>query len=312
MPPGEKKRPVTVALVGAGALILAALIGVWGTRSHADSSTAPNKVEASAPSVAPANSATAANQPADPSPSGQSPSDKDDLIDYSGTVRDAKTKKAIGGAKVAITEDQDVPQRLTTDSEGVFYAKLHKNSSTILLTVDAVGYKEYTRRARSVRTGGEDILLEPEPQTQNIPFEDTYPAVGGHWPQCSCIADAHDDKGLTITNNCPGPVPLLCVKDTQIPPPGHPANFDMLLASPGRKFAHTTLASGESAFFDASGKIGGGCQYFACPGTNAQPSALRCQVGPLQPPPVAACYQNSGFVGQQCTCPNGLTGILTQ
>jgi carboxypeptidase family protein len=83
------------------------------------------------------------------------------LVSYTGTVRNAKTKKPVGGAKVAITEDQEVPQRFTTDSDGVFFAKLHKNANTVLLTIDADGYKEYTRRTNSVRTGSEEILIEP-------------------------------------------------------------------------------------------------------------------------------------------------------
>jgi len=250
-----------------------------------------------------------------------SPQGDSNLINYTGTVRDAKSNRPIGGAKVTITEDQGVPQKLVTDSEGVFYAKLRRNSDTILLTIDAVGYKEYTRRSTSVPAGAEDIFLEPEPpssgegnhdEAENIPFLSGYPPVGGRFPECPCIAYANDSKGLTVTNNCPGNVPLVCVKDTQAIPPNSPASFDMLMAAPGRLFANVMIPSGKKAFFDATGKVQGGCQYFACPGTNLQPFPLRCQVGPIQPPPAAACLQNSGYIGQPCTCPNGATGILTQ
>jgi hypothetical protein len=329
MPPKEKTRPVTVALITTGGVILVALLGFLGTRTHADSPPKPTTVGTGISPTQAGESSTDGKQVA-PSPTG-SPQEDSSLVNYTGTVRDGRTNRPIGGAKVAITEDEDVPQRLTTDSEGVFYAKLHKTSKTILLTIGAVGYKEYTRRAKSVRTGGEDILLEPE-QSQSsppaggnksqettdivsVPFEASYPPVGGQIQHCPCIAYAVEEKGLTITNNCPGPVPIMCVKDTEFIPPG-PANIDMLQLAPGRRFAHTMIAAGKKAFFDASGKIGdkGACQYYACPGTDLQPQPLRCQVGPILPPPSAACIwpPNTGVVGQPCNCPNGATGILTQ
>jgi carboxypeptidase family protein len=84
-----------------------------------------------------------------------------DLVAYTGTVKDAKTLKPVRNALVGITEDQTVPQRFTTDSEGVFFAKLSKDTQTMLLEITAAGYQDYSRRGPTVRTGREDVFLEP-------------------------------------------------------------------------------------------------------------------------------------------------------
>jgi hypothetical protein len=141
-------------------------------------------------------------------------------------------------------------------------------------------------------------------------FENSYSPVGG-FVDCPCIAYTKDEKGLTVTNNCSGPVSMMCVKDTDATvPPG----WDLIAIIPGRKFAQVQLQAKHRVFFDADGMVNnrGACQFYSCPGTSNQPRALRCQAGVLQPPPVAACFQNSGLVGQPCTCPNGVIGILTQ
>jgi hypothetical protein len=95
-----------------------------------------------------------------------------DLVAYTGTVKDAKTFKPVRNAHVGITEDQSVPQRFTTDSEGVFFAKLSKDTQTMLLEITATGYQDYSRRGPTVRTGTEDIFLEPL-SVQNVPSTDT-------------------------------------------------------------------------------------------------------------------------------------------
>jgi hypothetical protein len=84
-----------------------------------------------------------------------------DLVAYAGTVKDAKTHKPLRNALVGITEDQNIPQRFTTDSEGVFFARLSKATQTMLLEITADGYQDYSRRGPTVRTGTEDIFLEP-------------------------------------------------------------------------------------------------------------------------------------------------------
>ncbi len=86
-----------------------------------------------------------------------------DLIAYTGTVKDANTRKPVGNALVGLTEDQNVPERLTTDSEGVFFARLSKDTQTMLVEVRADGYQGYSRRVPTVRTGSEEILLAPLP-----------------------------------------------------------------------------------------------------------------------------------------------------
>src|SRR5207249_3378271 len=94
-----------------------------------------------------------------------------DLIPYTGTVRDAKTLKPVGHALVGLTEDQNVPERLTTDSEGVFFARLSKDTQTMLVEVRADGYVGYSRRVPPVRTGSEEILLAPLP-VPSVPSTD--------------------------------------------------------------------------------------------------------------------------------------------
>jgi hypothetical protein len=86
---------------------------------------------------------------------------KPDLVGYTGKVKDATSSTAIGNAQVAITEDQKVPQRFVTDSEGVFFAQLSRDTQTMLLEIKAKGYQDYSRRGPTVRTGSEEILLEP-------------------------------------------------------------------------------------------------------------------------------------------------------
>ena len=74
--------------------------------------------------------------------------------------------------------------------------------------------------------------------TMSVPFEASYPPVGGQIQHCPCIAYAVEEKGITITNNCPGPVPIMCIKDTEFIPPG-PANIDILQLATGRTNSHT-------------------------------------------------------------------------
>jgi hypothetical protein len=152
----------------------------------------------------------------------------------------------------------------------------------------------------------------PEPTPIKAEFKTSYPPVGGFVPECPCISRSLDGNDRTFTNNCSGPVPIMCIKDTQ---PNDAV--DALMLVPGRFFANVLLAKGEKASFDMSGMNGraGGCFVFACPGTQYQPLPLRCQVvGHVLPPPAAICVwpQNVGVVGAPCTCSNGVSGILTQ
>src|SRR5580692_4754545 len=69
-----------------------------------------------------------------------------EFVSYTGTVKDANTLKPVAHASVAITEDQKVPERFTTDSEGVFFAKLSKDTQTMVVEVEAPGYQNYSRQ----------------------------------------------------------------------------------------------------------------------------------------------------------------------
>jgi TIR domain len=94
-----------------------------------------------------------------------------DRIAYAGTVKDANTLKPVGNALVGITEDQSLPERFTTDSEGVFFAKVSKDTQTMLLEITAAGYQDYSRRGPTVRPGSEDIFLQP-PAAPSVPSPD--------------------------------------------------------------------------------------------------------------------------------------------
>jgi hypothetical protein len=148
----------------------------------------------------------------------------------------------------------------------------------------------------------------PQPDKEvDVTWEPTYSPVGGYIKDCPCIS--HEQKGykLIVTNSCPGPVPVLCFKDTVagLPP-------DILLIVPSRFFAQTTLENGMKAQIDITGKaVRAGCQVYACPGTSLQPAAMVCRVPPpfpiTCPVPVGV-----GINGQPCTCPDGRTGFMTQ
>ena len=127
----NKDRPIAVALIGAAAIVIAALIGYWATHSKSDPV----------------------------------------LVDYTGKVKDAKSYQPIEKASVAITEDQKPPQRFTTDSEGIFYARLSRDTQKMFLEVKAQGYRDYSRTGPTVRTGTEDIFLEPQRKPE--PLQDS-------------------------------------------------------------------------------------------------------------------------------------------
>jgi hypothetical protein len=88
------------------------------------------------------------------------PFHKPELIAFTGKVKEAGSFKAIGNAQVEIEEDQKLPQRFVTDSEGVFFAQLSPGAQIMFLEIKAAGYKDYSRRGLAVRSGSEVILLE--------------------------------------------------------------------------------------------------------------------------------------------------------
>jgi hypothetical protein len=79
---------------------------------------------------------------------------------YTGRVIDANTQRVIQGAKVSI-ESKGVPQVYYTDSEGVFYLKLHEPPEIIRIRVEASNYRVFERNTSLSRSAIEDIRLVP-------------------------------------------------------------------------------------------------------------------------------------------------------
>jgi hypothetical protein len=125
------------------------------------------------------------------------------LVSFTGAVRDRVTQRPIANARVAIAEDQNVPQRFTTDSEGVFHARLSKNAQNILLNVQADGYNDYTREGQSVRTGIEPIFLEPNqpaPPKQNTGKIVPDDAAQRQNSKSGAIVKPPEERRVQITN----------------------------------------------------------------------------------------------------------------
>ena len=96
-------------------------------------------------------------------------------IQYAGRVVDADTLKAISGAKVSV-ETQGVPPIYYSDSEGIFYLKLPGSAGTARIRVEADGYKKLERNVSLLRTGIEQIPLEP---VKNSPPANQNSSLGG-------------------------------------------------------------------------------------------------------------------------------------
>jgi hypothetical protein len=94
-----------------------------------------------------------------PSPAPTLPS----TFDYTGRVL-GSGRQPLADAVVSIAEDQNPPQHIRTDTEGVFHAVLSKNSQNIQLDVEAEGYEHYKINVQPSRTGLEEILLKALPK----------------------------------------------------------------------------------------------------------------------------------------------------
>jgi hypothetical protein len=119
-----KDHPIAVALIGAAAVVIAALIAYFATHQTKN----------------------------DPVPT-----------DYTVRVKDSKSHNPIGRAKVNLAEDQKPPQPYYTDSNGVVYVRLSSDVKTISLEVMAVGYDSQTINGLMAHTGTQEILLDPLP-----------------------------------------------------------------------------------------------------------------------------------------------------
>lgn len=102
--------------------------------------------------------------------------DQTELIRYTGRVIDAKTLKPISRAKVSL-ETQGIPPLHYSDSEGIFYLDLPRSIETARIRVEADSYKELERNVSILRTGIEQIPLEPI--TNNSPANQNSSLGGG-------------------------------------------------------------------------------------------------------------------------------------
>ena len=124
----KKDTAIPVALIGAVAVVIAAVIGYFATH--------PNKPDSG-------------------------------FIDYTVRVKDAKSFRPIVGAKVNLAEDQKAPQPYFTDSDGIIYVNnLSKDTKTISLEVMASGYQSQARNGLLAHTGSQDFMLETLPPPQ--------------------------------------------------------------------------------------------------------------------------------------------------
>jgi hypothetical protein len=120
-----KKNEILVALIGAVAVVAAALIA-----------------------------ARCASRPGSPEPK---------QVSKTGRVLDANSGRPIANAKVSIEQDQQVPQIHNTDSEGIFHLTVPESANSIRLRVEADKYIITTRNVPITRTGIEEIKLPPMP-----------------------------------------------------------------------------------------------------------------------------------------------------
>ncbi|MBS1798948.1 MAG: carboxypeptidase regulatory-like domain-containing protein [Acidobacteria bacterium] len=79
---------------------------------------------------------------------------------FAGRVSD-RAGKAIPGAVVIATTDQNVGQTIKTDSNGQFQLLLAPTAQTLRLTVTADGFQAVTVQADVHRTGPEEIIMIP-------------------------------------------------------------------------------------------------------------------------------------------------------
>src|SRR5271156_3199577 len=82
----------------------------------------------------------------------------DSTFDYTGVVHDA-SKHPVADAEMQITEGQKVPQIVTTDSKGVFHARLLKKTLNIRIVISAEGFEPISLYVQTLRTGAEPITL---------------------------------------------------------------------------------------------------------------------------------------------------------
>lgn len=80
--------------------------------------------------------------------------------DYTGRIVDDNTSKPVPRAKISVELDQQVPQILFSDSEGIFHVTLPVTTQSARVSVDVDAYEHYDRNVSVSRTGIELIRLQ--------------------------------------------------------------------------------------------------------------------------------------------------------
>ncbi|HEX5735712.1 MAG TPA: CHAT domain-containing protein [Blastocatellia bacterium] len=97
-------------------------------------------------------------------------SDSGETVQYAGRVIDARTQQVIPSAKVSI-DAQGAPQVYYTDAEGIFNIKLRSSNDAVRIRVEANNYEILERNVSLVRSGIEDIRLQPRGTVSPPPQE---------------------------------------------------------------------------------------------------------------------------------------------
>jgi len=157
----------------------------------------------------------------------------------------------------------------------------------------------------------------PEDEATQITWKSDHPVAFPQWLFSPCVSafSETDRKHLHVINNCDVSVPVLGMKDTE------PNGFysDPLLLRSGRSFAYFVLGPGKNAVLDMSNSTRGFVFILAAPGVTVAVARLMCRTGPAPPNPAAlyapvpySCVgDQSGKVGDSCSCPKVPSGTVS-
>jgi tetratricopeptide (TPR) repeat protein len=121
-------------------------------------------------------------------------------LGYTVEVKDATTHNPIIAATVNLAQDEKVPGTYPTDSRGVAYVPLQKDTKTVSLEVMASGYQSQTRKGLPAHLGSQEFLLEslpPPPGTKTPP--------GSGKTEAKPPNEPHASGGRTGNNHGPSP-----------------------------------------------------------------------------------------------------------
>jgi hypothetical protein len=98
---------------------------------------------------------------------------------YSGRLFNALDRnKPVAGAIVHLEVDQNIPQTVVSDSEGIFNFKTIESSGSVRIRIEAAGYEPFDKNVLLNRTGLEYIYLKPILPVP-LPSPSTTPKIAG-------------------------------------------------------------------------------------------------------------------------------------